>query len=374
MSYAVDSEQDKKLKLRVMRYLWDLGYLVRRNVIIMEPQSGSRQYTDIDVLAVKIDEELNSKVFICDCKSGTQAKTRERMFWLSGVMEFFGAYEGMFLRPKLYGEKYVELSKHLGIMPLSEEQLSSLEQAYGIKDESFGSFSNEYIRADTIFSLLRQFSRRTADYLQSYYWEDTAPQQIATLISCCREIKDLRELEVVAKNFLLVYSLSSLALSITNFAKSSLIISDSSKQEFITIELLGGALEHKERKELMHAFHSFMTKEIQERYKAKYPISSTQFLESLTPDYTKYLIDLVKRICSNPRYFIYLPRVFDLLAFEVILGGKELKIEHIAHNATYIDPNAIIKPAKDFLTFAERSKLITEDLLTILNSKINDIK
>jgi hypothetical protein len=370
MSVPRSQEQDLNLKLRVMRYLWDLGYLVRKNVMVMEPQTSGKQYTDIDVLAIKIDEELNPSVVICDCKSGQQAKTRERMFWLSGVMDFFGATQGIFLRSRLYGGKYVELAKRLGIMPISEEHLTTLERAYGIDTDSFGSFSDEHIKGEKIFSVFREFSPRTVDYLNSYYWEDLPAQQIATLISCCTEIRESRDLEPIAKNFLIVYSLSSLALSIDRFARNVLMIPESSKPEFIKVELFGGLLEHDERKELLKAFHDFMTKEIRERYKEKYPITSSQFLDTLTPYYAKYLADLVMRICNNPRNYIFLPRVFDLLAYEVILGGKDLKIEHFIQNASYLDPTAVIKPAKDFLAFAERSELLTPELNELLKKKV----
>lgn len=174
-------------------------------------------------------------------------------------MEFFRATQGTFLRTRLYGDKYMELAERLRIVPLSEEQLVSLERAYGISDKFFGPFGPEYEEADKIFMSLRNISTGISDYLRSFYWEDTPAQQIVTLIACCKRIKEMKQSQA-SRGFLLMYALSSLALSVVRFSKNLLVIPDNSKEEFIKIELLGGVLEHNERKELLKAFYSFMTR------------------------------------------------------------------------------------------------------------------
>lgn len=374
MSATSESEKDITLKLRTMRYLWNLGYFVRKNVAIIESQESGKQYTDIDVLATKVDDELDAEFMICDCKSGVQAKTRERLFWISGVMKFFGATQALFIRTKLFGGKYLELNKQLGIMPLSEDQLTELEKSYGIKNDWwYGPFAKEQIDADKIFAVLREFSPETSDYLKSLYWQDSPPEQIATIIACCNRIKGLEQIDISAKHFLLTYALSFLTLSIIRFAKNVLPVPDAAKGETIEIELLGGRLEQEERKKLLRGFYDFMVKEIQERYKARYPITSSQFLESLIPLYSKHLIDLVIRLCRNPRNYVLLPRLFDTIAYETILGHRDLRVQDIVPSSFYFDASTLAKPMKDFLVFAERSDFLTPSLLEFLNTKIGTI-
>jgi hypothetical protein len=359
LSSSPDSEEDLALKLRTMRYLWSLGYFVRRNVLLLDKEGTGRQYTDIDVVAVKVDEELRTYFVVCDCKSGAQAKTRERLFWLKGVMEYFGARDGMFIRSRMVESKYAKLGNRLSISSLSEGQLTELERVYDIDTSFFGPFSKEGVANEEIFSVLRKFSAYAADYLGIRYWEDTPSEQITNLVACCKRINELGELQQKAKDFLVAYALSLLSLSIVRFARRVLIIPDAEKAELIRLELLGGRVEHTARRELLGGFYDFMTKEIELRYKAKYPITRTQFLDSLTPEYAKYLVDLVTRICKKPRWYAPLPRYMDLLAFESVLANRPLKISDLVESAVYIDSGSVTKPMIDMTTFAERAKLLT---------------
>ena len=356
-----------------MRYLWSLGYFVRRNVLLLDKEGSGRQYTDIDVMAVKLDEELRTDYVVCDCKSGTQAKTRERLFWLKGVMEYFGAKDGMFIRSRMVESKYTELGNRLGISSLSEGQLAELEKVYDIDTSFFGPFSKEGVANDELFSVLRKFNAYSADYLKIRFWEDEPSEQITNLVACCKRINELGELQQKAKDFLVAYALSLLSLSVVRLANRVLIISDAQKGEFIRLELLGGKVEHNARRELLGGFYDFMTKEIELRYKAKYPITRTQFLDSLTPDYAKYLIDLITRICQKPRWYSPLPRYMDLLAFESVLANRSLKISDLVESAVYIDSGSITKPMVDMVTFAERAKLLTTEQSKSLAERIQSI-
>jgi hypothetical protein len=373
MSSISDSEQDLGLKLRTMRYLWSLGYYVRRNVLLLDKGSGGKQYTDIDVLAVKIDEGLDSQFLVCDCKSGVQARTRERLFWLKGVMEYFGATSGMFIRTRLTESKYIELGNRLGITSLSEGQLIQLEKAYEVGTGFFGPFSKEGVASEELFSLLRKFNPETADYLRVRYWEDEPPQQIANLVACCKRINAMGELQEKAKDFLITYALSHLALSVVRFAKQVLVVADPQKPEYIRLELLGGKIEHDARRELLGRFYDFMSKEIEARYNSKYPIGRTQFLDSLTPEYAKYLIDMLTRVSQRPRWYAPLPRYMDLFAFESTLSGRSLKTTDLVASSLYIDPGSITKPMIDLLTFANRSGLLTAGQFKGFNEKIQSL-
>src|SRR2546425_12173527 len=91
------------------------------------------------------------------------------------------------------------------------------------------------------------------------------------------------------------------------------------REEMITLGLLGGRTSYIEKKELMRNFYSFMTTEIEKRYKSRYPVSQKAFTENLVPGYAKYLADLILRLCQEPRVALTLPRMMDLLAFESVL-------------------------------------------------------
>lgn len=365
-------ENDLELKLRTMRYLWRLGYFVRRNVDLVEyGYEKSRVYTDIDVLGLKLDENFASYFIVCDCKSGIKVKTAERLFWLSGVKSYFKAAEGLFIRNQMMGTKYIELSKRLGITPISASQLSDLEKTFAIPQRFYGPFCEEQSSVDNIFSELKKHEGSVHDYLLKRYWKDQPQQQIVNLIACCHKLNNIKEIEGYKQTFILAYLLSSLSLSILRFSNPILAVPNYQKETLIKYELLGGEVGFSERKKLLEAFYDFMVKEIQERYKEKYPLTKGEFLENLIPGYSKYLIDLIMRICKEPTSSIYVPRLMDLFAFEFALNNRKVVLDDV----TPVGGNEIsLKPLKDFLIFAERSNLTTENFLQSSKEFLNSLE
>jgi len=65
--------------------------------------------------------------------------------------------------------------------------------------------------------------------------------------------------------------------------------------------------------------------------------------------------------------------MLDLLAYESILGGREIKMNQLIYNSSYEDPTAILKPTTDFIVFAERSGLVSAGLSAQLNLKLGKL-
>jgi len=359
---ATEIEQDLNLKLRVMRYLWHLGYFVRRNVDLVDyGYERGRQYTDIDVLGIKIGENFDSNYVVCDCKSGTRAKTPERLFWLSGVMKYFDSPNGLFVRNKMISGKYINLSSKLKITLLSSNEIEQLEKAYNIDSSRyFGSFCAEQKAVDQLFLDLKEKNRRVHDYLLKGYWRDLPQQQIVSLIAGCRRIKEISDFEDYQQSFVLAYTISLLSLSILRISREILTILPSQRDEIIKQKLLGGDLTIIERKRILEGFYDFMVREIEERYHQKYPISKSAFLDSLLPNYTKYLVDLIGRICQDPQSAVISPRIFDMFTFETVLNNRSFRLTDVLAGKNI--ENFSLKPVKDFFTFAERSNLVTDAL------------
>lgn len=368
------TERDLNLKLRVMRYLWHLGYFVRRNVdLVSYGYEKGRQYTDIDVLGIKIDEKLDSNFVACDCKSGTKVKTPERLFWLSGVMKYFDSPKGLFVRTQIISSKYIDLSSKLKITLLSSNEITGLEKAYKIDPNHYlGPFCAEQSAADNVFSELKKKNRKVHDYVLKGYWKDLPQQQIVSLIACCQKIKEMGKFEDYQQSFVLAYTISLLSLSILQFSRQILAIPFSEKDELIKQKLLGGNLTIEERKRILEGFYDFMAREIEERYNEKYPISKSAFLDSLLPRYTKYFVDLVVRICQDPQSAIISPRIFDLFAYETALNNRIFRLTDALSGMAF--EKFSIKPTKDFFTFAERSDLVTDDLRSAFHEVLKSIE
>ena len=337
-------EQDLELKLRMMRFLWSTGHFVRRNVLLIRYEFGektSQQYTDIDVLGIKFDFDLNPHITICDCKSG-RASTPNRIFWLSGVMKYFGANRGFFVRPEVMESKYVDLANKLEILPLSINQISELEESHKIDAKHyFGSFNIENIKiARDRFKKLRSLESKVYDYIRIGYWADPVSQQIVSLMSHASKVKESIQVDEKEKLFLQMYILSLLSLSILNFSRTILVIPKEHREKQIKERLLGGRFESYERKKLLESFYDFMSEEIKLKYNQKYPVTKKDFLSHFYPPYTKYLVDLIQRICSNPRSAVSIPQILDLLTYEVVLNNRKLNFDAAEETPPLIIPTS----------------------------------
>lgn len=365
-------DKDLELKLRLMRLFWNRGYLVRKDVNLLRFDIGrpADRYTDIDVVCIKHDSSFNRIVEICDCKSGSAAKTAERIFWLSGVMKYFGADNGYFIRNKMIESRYVDLAKKLDIFPLSAESLTRLETSYDVGSKLFlGCFNKECITYESeTFRELKKEIYSVYEYIISKYWMDSSHQQIVSLIDCGSQIKESK-LNGESKLFLQMYCLTLLSNSILDFSRCLLQIPDEELEKEIKERIFGGRIESHQRLELLKKYYTFMKKEIEIRYSSRYPVSKEDFISSYYPAYLKHLVDLIQRVCSKPETFTRTPQLLDYITYEIILNKKDLDIKEVSEIFGVYNLHELLKTAKDLLIFAERSELVD----TATTKKIIDV-
>lgn len=374
-----DIEKDLELKLRLMRLFWNNGFFVRRNINLVRYESGKKtdQYTDIDVVCIKYDQSFNKKIEICDCKSGSTAKTAERIFWLSGVMKYFGASKGYFVRSKMMESKYNELANKLEISPISEEQLISLEKLYNVNSKPFlGSFNNnkDFLMCETeTFRELKKALYPVYEYISYKYWKDSVQQQIISLIDCGIQINDSK-LNDESKLFLCMYCITLLTNSILELSQYLLHIPEEEQENIIKEKILGGKLESYERINLLTKFYNFMKKEIEIRYKSRYPISKSDFLSQFYPPYMKYLIDLIQRISSNPNVSISAPNLLDILTYELVLNHNDLNKKILVDIFEDEDLHDLLKITKDIIIFGQRSGFFNDVQSIIITGNITKLQ
>src|SRR5262245_30532523 len=115
--------RDAPLKLRLRRILWAQGYHCPLEVDVShyEYEEAGRllkrtSYTDVDVLGIRFEPDLRRTIILADCKSG-RVPEPSRIFWLRGLMDFFRADEGIFVKPILHPQARA-LAPRLGIRVL----------------------------------------------------------------------------------------------------------------------------------------------------------------------------------------------------------------------------------------------------------------
>lgn len=131
------SEKDLGQKVAVRRLLWRMGFATRVDVPLRAyvPASrgrpGHESYTDLDVLGISIAPGFRVHTAIADCKS-TSRDTTERMFWIRGVGDFFGADAAYMVRPTKTTDAARQLAARLKIAVVTAEDLAILEAQHPI--------------------------------------------------------------------------------------------------------------------------------------------------------------------------------------------------------------------------------------------------
>lgn len=120
---------------------------------------------------------------------------------------------------------------------------------------------------------------------------------------------------------------------------------------------------------MLSDFYDFLVDEVNRRYKQKYPITKNTFVDQVVPLYSKYVVDLVSRICADTRGASNVPRLLDLIAFEGMLLGRSVETSQLVlSNNTSIE--SLVLAAEDFIAFADRAGIIDFDTRDALRNSV----
>jgi hypothetical protein len=211
-----------------------------------------------------------------------------------------------------------------------------------------------------MFGVLKEKAEPIYDYIQFKYWTDPVQQQITSLVNSEQKINNLSDITDEERLFLQMYILSHLSVSILKFSEPILVIPNKEKEFHVSESLMGGKMESAERRKLLETFYEFMVEEISKRYNEKYPIPKKDFMSNYYPSYLKYFLDLVERICLKPRVAIHVPRMLDVITYELLLNKKDTNIIDQIFGSDNLDLIEVYKLTKDFMTFGERSGFINK--------------
>jgi hypothetical protein len=360
MSQARLDDMDLNLKLRAMRYLWHIGYFVRRNIDLVSYYGERRQfqYTDIDVLGIAFDETFDKRVIVCDCKTGVSASNTERILILGGLIRSLGAHAGIFIRDQIGEHRYAEFAERMNVRIISSSQMETLEKSIGIdRNLFFGAFSLDQQKPSAAFDLLKRFNREAYEYMFVKNWLDPPFKRIVTLVHHCKTLKDSSAISEDAKTFLLGQALALIGLAVLEFSRNPLFMKEEHRSQFARENLVGGSLALHEKEQLVSSFYDFMVMEIQSKYGQQYRVRRNVFVESVIPPYAKYIADLVSRICVDPKNALHVPRILDLASHEYVLHGRNVQLRQVG----IFDPKqgeAALVPTGDLVTFAIRADLL----------------
>lgn len=129
--------QDLDLKLRFRRLLFLQGYWSPIEVELSQYEYlgtsvKRRSLTDLDVLGIKYDRLFTPFRVVGDCKSGKNISDVNRLFWLKGIKDYFGADQAYFIHPIVKGHTH-SIAPKLGVRILDEKALLLVEDNLEVK-------------------------------------------------------------------------------------------------------------------------------------------------------------------------------------------------------------------------------------------------
>lgn len=119
------TERDIGQKIEMRRIFWAMGASTRIDVKLSalvpratsKGRSSSEEWTDLDVLAVEYTPLAGLTLAVADCKT-MRGRVTERVFWLRGVADLFGARAGYLTREEALPPSSRQLALRLGLTAL----------------------------------------------------------------------------------------------------------------------------------------------------------------------------------------------------------------------------------------------------------------
>lgn len=318
--------KDLPLKLRIKRILEVQGYHCPLEVALshFESQDTSQDLkrillTDLDVLGIRFELDLRQTIIIADCKSGRESEVN-RIFWLRGIMDYFQAQEGIFLKSQMHSQARA-LGPRLGIRVLDEKGLAILEKGLGIDSSSFSTDDiTLYQRMSSLWGIRlepnqnptqRQLALKSVyQYLQYNYWMVDDYVNIQTIIDRFGKIKaDLSPDDLRSKYFAFV-GLQRLSLSIIKMAGyvAARDLSDVAGQ--FKTAFFGGTSRMRTSVQIMQYLERLSE------------FSGIEERLQLEPPYFNELVEIVNRIVLNSRYATKILQHLDVVLTEHVFGEK----------------------------------------------------
>ena len=295
---ANNQDKDLVLKLRFRRILFTQGYWTPLEVELSQYEDlgmsiKRRSITDLDVLGIKYDQLFISNTIVGDCKSGKNVSDANRLFWLSGVKNYFGADQAYLIHSKI--EHYVRaIAPKLNLRVIDEEALNNLENTLLVSklqiplddpsiQDNIQSLWGIDVPQGTKPTEQQLILKEVYTYLSYNYWYIEKYRNLLTLINHFSGIAQILD-EKNSSHLLLAYS------GLERFVHCLLeVIGYVSSQGGTNIPrdvknyVFGGVLSLREKENFFKLLRSL-----------------TKTNEQLEPPYFQDIIELVWRLTQNP--------------------------------------------------------------------------
>jgi hypothetical protein len=330
------TELDLGLKVASRRLLWRMGYTTRLDVPLRgvskagassamhrgQRSSGPEAYTDLDVLGYTVAGGFRMQSAIVDCKTSSKGSTN-RMFWVRGVADFFGADAAYMVRERDLTDAARQLTSRLRISALNSGEVTRLEELHpcelGLGREPLA-WLFEPDKATTVLRAFGDLDKRLkplADYREFTYWVTEPyrnPMLLVDEVTAAAPLLDAR----VPQHLALVLDcawlyLLSLSQAVEGIRATHIADPDRGLQEY----LFGGPAGLREKEGLARLLKTV---------KDSGALPGDVHVD-LLPVYYPRLRELTVRILARPDTVLPALRMLELVTSVTALGGRIEKPE-----------------------------------------------
>ena len=327
---------DLELKLRFRRILFHERFWSPIEVELSQYESGAesmkrRSLTDLDVLGIRYDSLFTPFKVVADCKTGRNVSDVNRLFWLKGIKDYFGADEAYYIRPVLNAQTRT-IAPKLGLRTLDGARLSGLEETLRVRDLAIPSTDpSQQQLTQSLWGIKVPEGTKPSDsqlalkkvysYLSYSYWYIEQYRNLLSLVDQFSGVAAVLRPDDPAHTLLAFTGLERFAHSLLEMAASVVAQGASNVPLLSRGYVFGGPLSLREKE----AFFQLLRK-------------LTKANEQLEPPYFHDIVELLARLLSNPNGAAdVLRHISAVYAWCVDLGNTTLlPLDGTAHNTAAV--------------------------------------
>lgn len=338
------------------------GFFSRRDLTIRSYfYPDSVDVTDIDVIGVRFSDNFQPEVTICECKSGRNSGTVDRILWMKGLSNYLKADNSMLAKPEIKS-KIKNFANELGVIPVDSTLLEEMEKNNAIPDEWLGSFDydNYETKLRNYYLFIRTKPKLSKVYwfLKSSFWFEN---NITRLKQCLTALDVLvKQEETESKKWLIYESTILFSVSMIWLCHETKSFTNIERENYISDMLTTGLGSKDKAKKILDATFGVIAALMKEKG-VEPSLIEYENLQLTPPEYTKPLIDLIERCNNNPKEAIQVPRFLDFICYEFLMKETEIDLDKL--KKLFPDSiDLIAKLTKNIVNFVMDQKNVPQNL------------
>jgi len=350
------------------RIFWAMGASTRLNVKLgslaaprlSKGRAATDEWTDLDVLAVQYSSLANTTYAIADCKT-TKARAAERVFWVRGVADLFGATTIYMAREADLAPNARQLAVRLNVAALDPGDRARLLEHCGTAALPIaGDFftADRQARMDSILSGAPVALDKLGRYRRAFYWVFPRYRNLTQLPAYLEEASRVfnpsdRWAHLVLLDLAWLY-LVSVCHAIDQITRLQL----ASMAQSLRQTVVGGEQEMREKQLLAEKLKLVMNAVAADSRESVPDVP-------LLPAYFDDLVDLVSRAAARRSVLTEALRVLEFTATETLAAGSVSWREAFPH----ADPHAA-KLASDVVRFLTRAAKVASSFVNVFDDAV----